>query len=41
MIFVLAYDGGDTIARALAGGAADYIVKSYSSAELAAWVALA
>ena len=41
VIFVSAYAGGDTIARALEAGAADYIVKPYSPAELAARVALA
>ena len=41
VIFVSAYRGGDTIARALEAGAADYIVKPYSPAELAARVALA
>ena len=41
VIFVSAYGGGDTIARALEAGAADYIVKPYSPAELAARVGLA
>ena len=41
VIFVSAYAGGDTIARALEAGAADYIVKPYSPAELAARVSLA
>ena len=41
VIFVSAYRGGDTIARALEAGAADYIVKPYSPAELAARVSLA
>ncbi len=41
VIFVSAYAGGDTIARALEAGAADYIVKPYSPAELAARVGLA
>ena len=41
VIFVSAYGGGDTIARALEAGAADYIVKPYSPAELAARVSLA
>ena len=36
VIFVSAYGGGDTIARALEAGAADYIVKPYSPAELTA-----
>ena len=33
VIFVLAYDGGDMIVRALEAGAADYIVKPYSPAD--------
>ena len=41
VILVSAYGGGDTIARALEAGAADYIVKPFSAAELAARVALA
>ena len=41
VIFVSAYGGGDTVARALEAGAADYIVKPYSPAELAARVGLA
>ena len=41
VIFVSAYDQGDTVARALEAGAADYIVKPFSPAELAARVALA
>ena len=41
VIFVSAYAGGDTIARALEAGAADYVVKPYSPAELAARVGLA
>ena len=41
VIFVSAYGGGDTIARALEAGAADYIVKPYSPVELAARVSLA
>ena len=41
VIFVSAYGGGETIARALEAGAADYIVKPYSPAELVARVALA
>ena len=41
VIFVSAYGGGDTVARALEAGAADYIVKPYSPAELAARVSLA
>ena len=41
VIFVSAYGGGDTIARALEAGAADYIVKPFSPAELAARVGLA
>ena len=34
-IFVSAYGRGDTVARALEAGAADYIVKRFSPAELA------
>ena len=41
VIFVSAYGGGDTIARALEAGAADYIVKPFSPAELAARVRMA
>ena len=41
VIFVSAYSGGDTVARALEAGAADYIVKPCSPAELAARVGLA
>ncbi len=41
VIFVSAYGAGDTVARALEAGAADYIVKPYSPTELAARVALA
>ena len=41
VIFVSAYGGGDTIARALEAGAADYIVKPFPAAELVARVALA
>ena len=41
VIFVSAYGEGDTVARALEAGAADYIVKPFSAAELAARVALA
>lgn len=41
VIFVSAYGGGETIARALEAGAADYVVKPYSQAELAARVGLA
>ncbi|MDE0390602.1 MAG: response regulator transcription factor, partial [Rhodospirillales bacterium] len=41
VIFVSAYGGGDTIARALEAGATDYVVKPYSPAELAARTALA
>ena len=36
MIFVLAYGGGDKVARALEAGAADYIVKPFSPAPLSA-----
>ena len=41
VIFVSAYGEGDTVARALEAGAADYIVKPFTPAELAARVALA
>ena len=41
VIFVSAYGRGDTVARALEAGAADYIVKPFSPAELVARVALA
>ena len=41
VIFLSAYGEGDTVARALEAGAADYIVKPFSHAELAARVALA
>ena len=41
VILVSAYGSGDTIARALEAGAADYIVKPFSAAELGARVALA
>ena len=41
VIFVSAYGEGDTVARALEAGAADYIVKPFSPAELAARVSLA
>ena len=41
VIFISAYGEGDTVARALEAGAADYIVKPFSPAELAARVALA
>ena len=41
VIFVSAYGRGETVARALEAGAADYIVKPFSSAELAARVGLA
>ena len=41
VIFVSAYGEGDTVARALEAGAADYIVKPFSHAELAARAALA
>ena len=41
VIFLSAYDEGDTAARALEAGAVDYIVKPFSPAELAARVALA
>ena len=41
VIFVSAYGEGNTVARALEAGAADYIVKPFSPAELAARVALA
>ena len=38
VVFVSAYGRGETIARALEGGAADYLVKPYSAAELTARV---
>ena len=41
VIFVSAYGEGDTVARALEAGVADYIVKPFSPAELAVRVALA
>ena len=41
VIFISAYGRGDTIAAALKAGAADYIVKPFSPAELVARVALA
>ena len=41
VIFVSAYGEGETVVRALEAGAADYIVKPFSPAELAARVALA
>ena len=41
VIFVSAYGRGDVVARALEAGAADYIVKPFSPAELAARVKLA
>ena len=41
VIFISAYGSGETIARALEAGAADYVVKPYSQAELAARVGLA
>ena len=41
VIFVSAYGRGDTVARALEAGAADYIVKPFSPAELVARVGLA
>ena len=41
VIFVSAYGRGDTVARALEAGAADYIVKPFSPAELVARVKLA
>ena len=41
VIFISAYGSGDTIARALEAGAADYIVKPFSPAELVARVGLA
>ena len=40
VIFVSAYGEGDTVARVLEAGAADYIVKPFSPAELPARVAL-
>lgn len=41
VIFVSAYGRGDTVARALEAGAADYVVKPYSPEELVARVDLA
>ena len=41
VIFISAYGRGETIARALEAGAADYLVKPFSAAELAARVGLA
>ena len=41
VIFVSAYGRGETIARALEAGAADYIVKPFSPAELVARVGVA
>ncbi len=41
VILVSAYGRGDTVARALEAGAADYIVKPFSPAELVARVKLA
>ena len=41
VIFVSAYGRGETIARALEAGAADYIVKPFSPAELVARVSVA
>ena len=41
VIFLSAYGEGGTVARALEAGAADYVVKPFSPAELAARVALA
>ncbi len=41
VIFVSAYGRGETIARALEAGAADYIVKPFSPAELVARVGIA
>ncbi len=41
VIFVSAYGRGETVARALEAGAADYIVKPFSPAELVARVGLA
>ena len=38
VIFISAYGGDETIARALDAGAADYVVKPFSAAELAARV---
>ena len=39
--FVSAYSEGDMVVRVLEAGEVDYIVKLFSAAELAAWVALA
>ncbi len=41
VILISAYGRGDTVARALEAGAADYIVKPFSPAELVARVAVA
>ena len=41
VIFVSAYGRGETVARALEAGAADYLVKPFSAAELVARVGLA
>ena len=41
VIFISAYGRGETIARTLEAGAADYLVKPFSAAELAARVGLA
>ena len=41
MIFASAYGEGDTVVRALGGGAADYLVKPFSPTDLAARVGLA
>ena len=41
VIFLSAYGRGDTVARALEAGAADYIVKPFSAAELVARVKVA
>ena len=41
VIFLSVYGEGDTVARALEAGAADYLVKPFSPAGLAARVALA